>query len=484
MPLILKIISYNNQPYAERQDVSISEQDASIGRSDTNTLVLLDEEKIISRRHATISFKNQHYTLTDNSLAGTFINDDIEPINNASVQLVDGMQIRIGKYVVAISIEEKASFVNSSIPENPFADDGIIRAQGEGNALLDTPVNDFSPGFLTEDPSLNEAGNLLTGSEGNLLNQVIPESPFADNNLLDSSAAIGKPKDNGLMSENISSLNDSYIPVDPMQSNPQAAQEEIPEGFNFEDFFKQDSDVSTPVSSPQVVQPEESSLDLNTPATESTVKIPIDCVVDAFEQPLVTATTSQACVSEEGQLLKAFLQGAKITNKDVDFNNPVEKMTRIGTMFRQFVESTVNVMRSRAEFKSLFRVSVTTIKKADNNPLKFSVTTEEAIKHLINDGQGGFKGSVESIDEGFNDLLNHQLAMQAGIQASLTEILKQFDPAAIEKQFSEGLVLQKKSKCWEKYTQVHEGLSETAVDDFFGDVFSDAYEQQMRVLKK
>jgi len=484
MSLILKIISCNDQPYTEGQDVIINEQDASIGRSDTNTLVLSDEDKIISRRHATITFENQYYKLTDSSLAGIFINDAIEPINNASVQLVDGMQIRIGKYVLAISIEDQASHVNSSIPADPFADDGIIRTQDEGNALLDAPVNDFTPSFFTEDHHQNESGNLLTGSEGNLVNQLTPQSPFADNSLLDSNAVIDKPTDHGLMSENISSLNDSYIPADPVQSNPQATHEEMPEDFNFEDFFKQDSDdVSVSVPSPQAVQVEESSFDLNSPAIQSGVNKPAD-IFDLAPEP-VTATTNQTLVNEEdNQLLKAFLQGAQVTNKDIDFTNPVEKMTRIGTMFRQFVESTVNVMRNRAEFKSLFRVSVTTIKKADNNPLKFSVTTEEAIKHLINDGQGGFKGSVESIDEGFNDLLNHQLAMQAGIQASLTEILKQFDPATIEKQFSEGLVLQKKSKCWGKYTQVHAGLSESAVDDFFGDAFSDAYEQQMRILKK
>ena len=111
------------------------------------------------------------------------------------------------------------------------------------------------------------------------------------------------------------------------------------------------------------------------------------------------------------------------------------------------------------------------------------IITTNGDMHRIMHTKDGF-GLKTAIDEGFNDLLNHQLAMQAGIQASLTEILKQFDPATIEKQFSEGLVLQKKSKCWEKYTQVHEGLAETAVDDFFGDAFSDAYEQQMRVLKK
>ena len=96
--------------------------------------------------------------------------------------------------------------------------------------------------------------------------------------------------------------------------------------------------------------------------------------------------------------MESFLQLMIAQLKNQDFNNPVEKMTRIGAMFRQFVDSTVNVLRGRSEFKSMFRVSVTTIKRSDNNPLKFAVTTDEALKHLINDGQGGFKKSYESID--------------------------------------------------------------------------------------
>jgi len=479
MPLTLKIISYNDQPYAEGQDVIINEQVATIGRSDTNTVVLPDDEKIISRKHATITCDNQQYTLTDSSLAGTFVNSSGELVNNASVSLVDGMQIRIGKYTLAMTIADQAPFVTPEISANPFANDDIITTQDEGNHLLDTIGNNLSSGFPSEDIQQPDAGNLLIGLGNDLFNQPEPQSPFEDNSLLQPVATIDKREENGLMSENFSSLSDSYIPADPLPSSPQAAHEEIPEDFDFEDFFKPEGESnSVPVEPDLLATPALNSVPLNVASPQ------VDISVANLDSAPLVQPSSATIVNTDGQLLKAFLQGAQIANKDIDFTNPVEKMTRIGTMFRQFVESTVNVMRSRAEFKSLFRVSVTTIKKANNNPLKFAVTTDEALKHLISDGQGGFKGSVESIDEGFSDLLNHQLAMQAGIQASLAEILRQFDPATIEKQYSEGLILQKKSKCWEKYNRVHADLSETAVDEFFGDAFSAAYELQMRALKK
>ena len=69
-----------------------------------------------------------------------------------------------------------------------------------------------------------------------------------------------------------------------------------------------------------------------------------------------------------------------------------------------------------------------------------------------------------------------------GIQASLTDLLKTFDPKIIEKQFSQGMVLQKKSKCWDSYEEIYSNTVENAVENFFGDSFINAYEQQMKLL--
>lgn len=505
MPLTLKILSFNGQAYAEGAEIIIDGQDATIGRSDASTLTLADENKIISRNHAKVECKNGQYLLSDSSLAGTFIDNAIEPINNSSVQLVDGMQIRIGDYVLLCSITDEAPSFLSDVPENPFADNNI-NDQADGNVLLNTVDNDFSnpflageqeQGFSTDIPvsvEKNKEPDLLNDLENNsLLNQLTDEgianSPFEDNGLLDLAKEKENPAEHGLMAENVSSLNDSFVPAEPIANNSILNNGEMPEDFNFEDLFNLDENESEyPPKDPQIaieqpkveaIQATELNPDAFAPlATEQVQPDPVKA------QPIQNVAINKEPAREENQLLQAFLRGAQIDANNIDLSNPDEKMSRIGTMFRQFVESTVSVLRSRAEFKSLFRVSVTTIKRADNNPLKFAVTTDEAIKHLINDGQGGFKKSVESIDEGFNDLLNHQLAMQAGIQASLTDILRQFDPAIIEKQYEEGIVLQKKSKCWEKYIQVHARLSETAVDGFFGDAFSEAYEKQMKQLKK
>jgi len=183
-------------------------------------------------------------------------------------------------------------------------------------------------------------------------------------------------------------------------------------------------------------------------------------------------------------LFNAFLQGAKIECNKIHPEQQAETLHRIGQMFRKLIDGTVAVLRSRAEFKSLCRVNMTVIKAADNNPLKFTVSTDDVLRQLLENKTDGFLTSTAAIEESFNDIMNHQLAMQAGIQASLADLLQTFDPKVIEKQFEQGLVLQKKAKCWESYEKTYHNTVEDAVENFFGDAFVDAYEKQMQLLTK
>jgi type VI secretion system FHA domain protein len=182
-------------------------------------------------------------------------------------------------------------------------------------------------------------------------------------------------------------------------------------------------------------------------------------------------------------LFDAFLQGAALVCTELHPNQQPEILHRIGQVFRKLIEGLVTVLRGRAEFKSLCRINMTTIKATNNNPFKFTVSTDEVLRQLIENKTDGFLTSTTAVEEAFSDLMNHQLAMQAGIQASLTDLLKTFDPEIIEKQFSQGIVLQKKTKYWDSYKEIYHGTVENAVDNFFGEEFICAYEKQMKLLK-
>ncbi len=527
MRLNLTLQSLKDAPYPDQVTVEVNQQSVVIGRSDVCDLVLPDDEKVISRKHATIDFVDGHFVLTDHSLAGTYIGDSFTPLNNQSFSLDADTVLHIGDYGIKVTLISNDPAPFADVDSSPFGDvfTSDLTLQNQASQQSEDPLSASSglSDYLQADESSSLLDNLNPFSS----------TPFpadtdtfekVDNDLLETKHPEQAYFESELEAQNFSSLSDSFTPPE-VTKDPSSANIP-PEDFDFSNLFDLGAE-SEPHS--QAIQPESKpALDSMPviPEPEMPVEQPIEAISDFFQEDWspendkadesapasllddlednepsnfapapapaspepVSASLDSTSVPQkprlkERGLLDSFCQGAGISSDDLKAINPEEGLVRVGQMFRQFVDNTVAVLRSRAEFKSLFRVSVTTIRKSDNNPLKFAVTTDEAMKHLLNDGQGGFKPALESIDEGFNDLLNHQLAMQAGIQASLQDILEQFNPQRIEKKFDQGLVLQKKSKCWEHYLEIYEQLTETAVDEFFGDAFSEAYEKQMQQLK-
>ncbi|WAK00367.1 type VI secretion system-associated FHA domain protein TagH [Methylobacter sp. YRD-M1] len=535
MSLLLKIISFKGQPFNAGTEAVFDRHGGTIGRADENTLVLPDPEKFVSRRHASISFENGHYLIKDSSLSGTYIDDQEPPLNNAAQTLIDGMRLRIGEYEILASITPEQQTDDFALGPDLFA------SPFEADPVAKNPV--YAPdSFVPAGDIFNSSSHGDPHLDAFLRDTGAAPFPAHDA-LLHPDHDKGQPGSEGLMQANISSIHDSFIPPAPAGA-PQSSNE-IPDDFNFEELFNTGTDAqaddhswfqgfepeavpdSPPVTAEAEPVPEQANSQLLEPATPVSIDpVPVaaNFSFQGFEpetvQELLPESIPNGAISKEpelempvlkdavpvadasileaptarvqaqpvnqsvasNELFNALLQGAGLENKDLQAQATPENVRRIGLMFRKLVEGTVAVLRSRAEFKSQFRVSVTTIKTTNNNPLKFAVTTEDALTHLVKNGQSGFKDPVEAIDEGFNDIMSHQMAMQAGIQASLAQILRQFDPKLIEKQYEEGLVLQKKSKCWDKYSALYPRVVEQAMEDFFGDAFAEAYEKQMKQL--
>ena len=79
--------------------------------------------------------------------------------------------------------------------------------------------------------------------------------------------------------------------------------------------------------------------------------------------------------------------------------------------------------------------------------------------------------------------LHHDLALTAGVQAAVNALLERFDPQHVAKPYAEGLVLQRKAKCWDAYSQAYGKMVAEAREDIFGDAFVRAYEEQIGKLR-
>lgn len=445
MNLTLQVLTYKGAPIAQPLNASFDEKGGTIGRKAGNTLVLADPESFISGHHAQISFQGGSFYIQDTSKNGTHLVHEQLTLNNELHQLADNSLIRIGEYELVANYQ--TSDMESAVPESVSDPFGFSSSGpfGVGN----------SPFAVTQDE--------ITPFQQMGFGEELISSPFNDSFVPPPPLSAGEPpKDIGELLKGLDALSaiGGELPLSPFQGMPDPIQAErdLPEA--------KPNQIETPI--PVLAEP--ASAFPETPKPFSVAKS-ADAVSDT--------------VTDGKHLFLCFMEGAGIHEKA--FLAPEqwpEAMRTAGLLFRSLTEGLMEVLRARAEMKSEFRVAVTTIKSFDNNPLKFNPDVESVLKLMLMPGNPAFIDPKTAVDEAYNDISSHQIAMTAGIQASLVAILKRFDPELLEKSLGEGIVFQKKAKCWEQYCEAYPQQKKMAQENFFGEEFADAYEMQMKLLTR
>ena len=183
-------------------------------------------------------------------------------------------------------------------------------------------------------------------------------------------------------------------------------------------------------------------------------------------------------------LSAAGLEGVPITR---------ELAASFGSILKVVVDGLRDVLRAREELKDQFRLKITTYGRRENNPIKFSANTEDALHNLLVRHNPAYLEPVEAFEGAFDDLRIHQMAMLAGLRAGYEAMLASFDPDALEQKFERyakrgGLLGgATKQRYWELYRDIFQEMAGDADDSFrtlFGKAFGEGYEQQARLLKR
>jgi type VI secretion system FHA domain protein len=156
-------------------------------------------------------------------------------------------------------------------------------------------------------------------------------------------------------------------------------------------------------------------------------------------------------------------------------------------MFRVVIDGMMEVLRARAELKNSFRLPVTIIQRAQNNPLKFAATADEAIGRLLAPPNSAFLSGTAALDDALEDIRHHQMAMLAGVRAAFDGLLAQFDPEHFESDNTSGrrALFAGRNRPWDRYREHFEGLMKNPDECFrrlFGEEFARAYEEQLARL--
>ena len=111
---------------------------------------------------------------------------------------------------------------------------------------------------------------------------------------------------------------------------------------------------------------------------------------------------------------------------------------------------------------------------------------------LLSKSDPAYMTGVNAISEGFDDVNAHQMAVIAGMEAALQDILGRFNPKTLETRLVSDSILDnilpggKKAKYWDIFKLLFDQIAGEAEDNFqelFGKEFSRAYEQQLNRLK-
>ncbi len=437
-------LSYQNE-HGEHCAVVICEQGGTIGRSADRTLVL--KEPSISREHAEIFYQSGQFWIKDTSRAGTYIiNKQLKLTHNESAALEHHDLIAIGGLQISAELLE----AESAAFHSPFG--------AAMPAPPTTPTPPAAPAPVIPPPAAPawEPAPVEAAFPFPSAPPVAAPMPAAAPSFLAAAPPAAEPPPA-----------QAAAPFLAPESNPPLA------APFFGDAFK----ASSPgFQSPFAAAPETAA---EFPAAHPGPGFSASPAA-GFSLASGGADFPQASGGQfAGDVLRPFLIGAGLSGEaGIRPEQTEATLTLIGAVFRLMVTGLMETLRARSEIKYDLGVGGTTIQGMDNNPIKFLHDVDALIMSLIKPDNPGFLPPQEAVNQAFRDAMLHQIAMMAGVQAAVYQVIERFDPKHIEEQVGEGVF--KKSKCWEEYCQKFPELRNSAVEHFFGEAFAMAYEKKLK----
>jgi FHA domain-containing protein len=508
--LTIRAVSFKGRPLDREVAARFEGAGGTIGRGETNTLVLADPERFISRTHATVSFQAGGFVITDTGGKNPVVVNGRPLGSGSQTRLGDGDQIRIGDYVLQVAVTSQAApmppaspVAAAPIPLDPFADllphsersaprvDPVIpshvpsapsRSPSGAPLIPEFPGGDPLAGIRPREASIDELFGLKPSSSSDLLAPDLPlgkssATPGGVVDPLDILAGIVKPIPPPSVPDHGQEV---FTPYAPPAAKPDVAAKPEP------------AVRPEPVNRPEpALRPEP----VMKPRVEAPPLAPSPSAHPAPSAPPAgpaTLPVSAAPSGSQAELLRAFLQGAGIGQIQGKSLTP-DTMEAIGKLLREAVQGTLDLLRARGLTKSEMRADMTMIMAQDNNPLKFSPTVEAALGHLLaSQHVHGFMPPLRAMKDAYDDLRAHQLGFLAGMRAAIEEVLARFAPQELAKRMTEQsmlddlLPMNRKAKLWDLFLERHATLSGEAREDFnaaFGKAFRRAYEAQVRELR-
>ena len=191
-------------------------------------------------------------------------------------------------------------------------------------------------------------------------------------------------------------------------------------------------------------------------------------------------------------MFKAFLEGLGVPDWEVPEASREAYARTMGEALQKAIQGLIQSLHLRDEFKNEFIVPGTVMRSMQNNPFKYAVNAEDALSRaFLKSASDAYLPIAEAIQQSFEDIAAHHLALVAGLQAAVSGLLALFSPTELERRMSGESLMDrvmpqlKHARLWETYLQEYEAIAEKAEEDFqdlLGRQFAKAYNDQVMAL--
>jgi len=507
----------------------------TIGRAAGNDLVLPDPDRVVSSRHCVIEERGGEYVLLDISTNGTFMNYEPGALGPVATPLASGDVVQVGPYELRVDIQEAPMARTADLMADlapPLADEELAPA-GRAANTGDLPGfggpgagnDDFLGDLLGAGPAAGpkatslsapppEPAPLIPDDDDDILGGKGPD-PFADfahseedhtagaNDFFTAPGVSGGgagfiPDDWDLDGEDFAAP-PAPKPAPKPAPAPIAAPAPAPPPAAPPPVLPDDLELLAPDPEP-IAEPSAAPNPAPLP-TEPVAKtaepdgLPQEPSSFAAAKPAAETNPPPATAKPSvpsgpavnADLARSFLNAAGAEKVKIDDADLPAAMERAGAAYRKMVEGLREVLMTRASIKSEFRLGQTMISPDGNNPIKFSVSADQAIEAMLRPGIPGYLPADRAADEALKDIKAHEVAMMTGMQAAIKAMLEKFDPKALAGRIEGkgGLFGGKKAKYWDEFEKMYGQIASEAEDDFqnlFGKAFAEAYRKQLKKL--
>ncbi|MDP5217205.1 type VI secretion system-associated FHA domain protein TagH [Ruegeria sp. 2205SS24-7] len=466
--------------------VSMQGGSLTVGRGPANDLVLPDPDKTLSKSHFAIEDQAGSVVVVDLSTNGTFLNYSKIPLGRTPTPLSNGDVLIAGGYEMVVEIGADLPSFEQMIPA-PAAQGGVSHGVA-GNApdplaLLDDapPGGDFLDDLLGDETPKGPGQIDIPDPIDDLLPPMEDDDPFFQ-----------KPSD-GMEGEGASEAMHSPSPTDAFAAPSSGGGSFIPDDWDDDLLSPSEPEPPAPVAKP-TPGAQQPPAPLPT-SEEQTVLPPSAPAQPERTAPVVPADAKPASAAPaaagDSSAARAFLEALELDDVRIDDADLPATMGRMGRVLRAMVTGLREILMTRTSIKSEFRIDQTMIGAGGNNPLKFSISPEQAIEAMVKPRVRGYLGSEEATKEALDDIKAHQVAMITGMEAALKGVLSRLDPeqvaGKIETSGALGSLFRgKKARYWEIYEKMYAEISDQAENEFhdlFSREFARAYKEQLEKLK-